>query len=261
MYIHNLNPVALEFFGLKIYWYSLAYLLGFIFSVYYSKLIIKKGVIDLNTDIVDNFFSWAIIGVIFGGRLGYIIFYNFDFYFQNIIEIFKIWKGGMSFHGGLIGLTISMYIFSRLNKIKFIDLSNLIACSAPFGIFLGRIANFINAELVGKPTFSDWGVKYYNEELLRHPSQLYEAFLEGLVLFLIIMFLIKRRFYKKFNLCAIFLVFYGLFRFAVEYFREPDNHIGLVFYNLSMGQILSIPIIILGFSIIKYGRKKNKTNF
>jgi phosphatidylglycerol:prolipoprotein diacylglycerol transferase len=261
MYIHNLNPVALEFFGLKIYWYSLAYLLGFIFSVYYSKFIIKKGVIDLNTDIVDNFFSWAIIGVIFGGRLGYIIFYNFDFYFQNIIEIFKIWKGGMSFHGGLIGLTISMYIFSRLNKIKFIDLSNLIACSAPFGIFLGRIANFINAELVGKPTFSDWGVKYYNEELLRHPSQLYEAFLEGLVLFLIIMFLIKRRFYKKFNLCAIFLVFYGLFRFAVEYFREPDNHIGLVFYNLSMGQILSIPIIILGFSIIKYGRKKNKTNF
>jgi phosphatidylglycerol:prolipoprotein diacylglycerol transferase len=261
MYIHNLNPVALEFFGLKIYWYSLAYLLGFIFSVYYSKLIIKKGVIDLNTDIVDNFFSWAIIGVIFGGRLGYVIFYNFDFYFQNIIEIFKIWKGGMSFHGGLIGLTISMYIFSRLNKIKFIDLSNLIACSAPFGIFLGRIANFINAELVGKPTFSDWGVKYYNEELLRHPSQLYEAFLEGLVLFLIIMFLIKRRFYKKFNLCAIFLVFYGLFRFAVEYFREPDNHIGLVFYNLSMGQILSIPIIILGFSIIKYGRKKNKTNF
>jgi phosphatidylglycerol:prolipoprotein diacylglycerol transferase len=261
MYIHNLNPVALEFFGLKIYWYSLAYLLGFIFSVYYSKFIIKKGVIDLNTDIVDNFFSWAIIGVIFGGRLGYVIFYNFDFYFQNIIEIFKIWKGGMSFHGGLIGLTISMYIFSRLNKIKFIDLSNLIACSAPFGIFLGRIANFINAELVGKPTFSDWGVKYYNEELLRHPSQLYEAFLEGLVLFLIIMFLIKRRFYKKFNLCAIFLVFYGLFRFAVEYFREPDNHIGLVFYNLSMGQILSIPIIILGFSIIKYGRKKNKTNF
>jgi phosphatidylglycerol:prolipoprotein diacylglycerol transferase len=261
MYIHNLNPVALEFFGLKIYWYSLAYLLGFIFSVYYSKLLIKKGVIDLNTEIVDNFFSWAIIGVIFGGRLGYVIFYNFEFYIQNISEIFKIWKGGMSFHGGLIGLTLSMYFFSRLNKIKFIDLSNLIACSAPFGIFLGRIANFINAELVGKPTFSDWGVKYYNEELLRHPSQLYEAFLEGLVLFLIIIFLIKRGFYKKVNLCAIFLVFYGLFRFAVEYFREPDNHIGLVFYNLSMGQILSIPIIILGFSIIKYGRKKNKTNF
>ncbi|MFL2662914.1 MAG: prolipoprotein diacylglyceryl transferase [Alphaproteobacteria bacterium] len=261
MYIHNLNPVALEFFGLKIYWYSLAYLLGFIFSVYYSKLIIKKGIIDLNTDIVDNFFSWAIIGVIFGGRLGYVIFYNFEFYIQNIIEIFKIWKGGMSFHGGLIGLTLSMYIFSRLNKIKFIDLSNLIACSAPFGIFLGRIANFINAELVGKPTFSDWGVKYYNEELLRHPSQLYEAFFEGLVLFLIIIFVIKRGFYKKVNLCAIFLVFYGLFRFVVEYFREPDNHIGLVIYNLSMGQILSIPIVILGFSIIKYGRKKNKTNF
>ena len=163
----------------------------------------------------------------------------------------------MSFHGGLIGLVISMYIFSRINKINFIDLSNLVACSAPFGIFLGRIANFINAELVGKPTFSNWGVKYYNEECLRHPSQLYEALFEGLVLFLIMIFFIKSGYQKKINLSAIFLIFYGLFRFSVEYFREPDNHIGLVIYNLSMGQILSIPVIILGFSIIKYGKKQN----
>ncbi len=163
----------------------------------------------------------------------------------------------MSFHGGLIGLIVSMYIFSRINKINFIDLSNMVACSAPFGIFLGRIANFINAELVGKPTFSDWGVKYYNEELLRHPSQLYEAFFEGLVIFLIMMFFIKGGYHKKINLSAIFLIFYGLFRFSVEYFREPDNHIGLVIYNLSMGQILSIPVVILGFAIIKYGKKQN----
>lgn len=257
MYIHNLNPVALEFFGLKVYWYSLAYLFGFIFSIFYSKLLIRKGVINLDTDVVDNFFSWAIIGVIFGGRLGYVIFYNFDLYFQNIIEIFKIWKGGMSFHGGLIGLVISMYIFSRINKIKFLDLSNLVACSAPFGIFLGRIANFINAELVGKPTFSDWGVKYYNEELLRHPSQLYEAFFEGLVLFLIMIFFIKNGYHKKINLSAIFLVFYGFFRFLVEYFREPDNHIGSIIYDLSMGQILSIPVVIFGVLIIKYGKKQN----
>ena len=121
MYVHNLNPVALEFFGLKIYWYSLAYLSGFIFSIFYSKLLIRKGVIDLDANVVDSFFSWAIIGIIFGGRLGYVIFYNFEVYIQNIIEIFKIWKGGMSFHGGLIGLIVSMYIFSRINKINFID--------------------------------------------------------------------------------------------------------------------------------------------
>ena len=136
--------------------------LGFIFSIFYSKFLIRKGVIDLETDVVDNFFSWAIIGVIFGGRLGYVIFYNFEVYIQNIIEIFKIWKGGMSFHGGLIGLVISMYIFSRINKINFIDL--LIWWRVCPFVILGRIANFINAELVGKPTFSDWGVQYYNEK-------------------------------------------------------------------------------------------------
>ena len=254
MYIHNLNPIALEFFGLKIYWYSLAYLFGFIFSIFYSKLLIRKGVIDLDTDVVDNFFSWAIIGVIFGGRLGYVIFYNFEVYIQNIIEIFKIWKGGMSFHGGLIGLVISMYIFSRINKINFIDLSNLVACSAPFGIFLGRIANFINAELVGKPTFSDWGVKYYNEELLRHPSQLYEAFFEGVIIFFIIFFLYKSKKYKIFYPSSIFLILYSLFRIFIEFFREPDEHIGFIFGYFTLGQLLSIPMIILGLILMKFKR-------
>lgn len=256
MYIHNLNPVALEFFGLKIYWYSLAYLLGFIFSVYYSKFIIKKGVIDLNTDIVDNFFSWAIIGVIFGGRLGYVIFYNFDFYFQNIIEIFKIWKGGMSFHGGLIGLTISMYIFSRLNKIKFIDLSNLIACSAPFGIFLGRIANFINSELYGRPTDVPWSVKFeIIDNINRHPSQLYEAFLEGIVLFFILNLSILKKNYKTGTCSILFLVFYGFFRIFSEIFREPDVQLGYLFNFFSMGTILSFLMIISGIIIFVFIRK------
>ncbi len=257
MYIHNLNPIALEFLGLKIYWYSLAYLFGFIFGIYYSKFLVNKGIENFKTHLLDNFFSWAIVGVIVGGRLGYVLFYNFEFYIQNIIEILKIWKGGMSFHGGLLGLMVSMYFFSKYNKINFISLSNIIACSAPIGIFFGRIANFINAELIGKPTFSDWGVKYYNEELLRHPSQLYEAFLEGLVIFIILFILTKKEFYKKINLCSVFLILYGFFRFLVEYFREPDNHIGLFFYELSMGQILSIPLVILGFLILKYERKKN----
>ena len=137
------------------------------------------------------------MGVILGGRLGYTSFYNFEFYLNNPIEVLKIWKGGMSFHGGLIGLIISMYTFSKIYKINFINLSNLVACCAPVGIFFGRIANFINAELIGKPTFSSWGVKYGDEDVLRHPSQLYEAFFEGLVIYIILMYVLKKDIYLK----------------------------------------------------------------
>ena len=254
MYLHNLNPVAIEIFGLKVYWYSLSYLFGFIFSLFFSKFLIKKKIINLNPHVIDNFFSWAVLGVILGGRLGYTSFYNFEFYLNNPIEVLKIWKGGMSFHGGLIGLIISMYTFSKIYKINFINLSNLVACCAPVGIFFGRIANFINAELIGKPTFSSWGVKYGDEDVLRHPSQLYEAFFEGLVIYIILMYVLKKDIYLKINLSSLFLIFYGLFRFIIAYYREPDSHLGTIFYGLSMGQILSIPLIVFGFLILRYGR-------
>lgn len=257
MYIHNLDPIAFEIFTLKIYWYSLAYLVGFIFSIYFSRYLINNRFINLEFQIVDNFFSWAIVGVILGGRIGYVIFYNLDYYILNLFEIFKIWKGGMSFHGGLIGLVVCMIIFSKKNNIKFIELSNLAACCAPVGIFLGRLANFVNGELKGKPTNSNWGVKYDSNDVLRHPSQLYESFFEGIVIFVVLLFFLKTKTYQKINLCAIFLIFYGIFRFSIEFFREPDNHLGLIYFNFSMGQLLSVPLVLLGVLLLRYEKRNN----
>ncbi len=175
IFIHNLNPVAIEILNLRIYWYSLAYIFGFLFSLYYSKYLTKKKIIDLNTTIMDEFITWAVVGVIIGGRIGYVLFYNFEFYIINKLEIIKIWQGGMSFHGGLIGLILSMIFFSKRKKIDGFELANLVTLCCPIGIFLGRIANFINGELVGRPTDQSWGVIFSTNDILRHPSQLYEA--------------------------------------------------------------------------------------
>ncbi len=254
MFIHNLNPVAVEIFGLKIYWYSLSYLFGFIFSYFYAKYLIFKRYFDFDFDYFEDFLSWAVLAVILGGRTGYVIFYNLEFYINNPLDIFKIWQGGMSFHGGLIGLVISIFLFSMKKKIEFFEISNLVAACAPLGIFLGRIANFINGELIGKPTNGDWGVLFSENDVLRHPSQLYEAFFEGVIIFLIIFLFIKNKLNKSINMFALFLILYGLFRFSLEFFREPDIHIGYILFNLSMGQILSIPMFFLG--IIYFKSKK-----
>ena len=254
MYIHNLDPVAIEFLNIKIYWYSLAYLFGFLFSLNFSKYLIKIKKFTFKPEIIDSLRTWSILGIIIGGRLGYVVFYNIDYYSQNIIEIFKIWKGGMSFHGGLIGMIISMYFFSKKYNTHFLEISNLVVCSAPVGIFLGRIANFINGELVGKPTLSNWGVTYPPESVPRHPSQLYESFLEGFLIFVIINLILVMNNHKKINVSSVFLILYGLFRFISEFFREPDYHLGLLAMGLSMGQILSIPLIFLGLSLVKYGK-------
>ncbi len=253
VFIHNLNPVIFNLFGFSIYWYSLSYFCGFIFFIFYSKYLIKKKFFNLNINIIDNFLTYAIIGVIVGGRLGYVLFYNFEFYITHPLEIFKIWRGGMSFHGGLLGVVISMFIFAPQKK-DFLNLANLVSCSAPFGIFLGRIANFINGELIGKPTNSDWGVLYSFDNILRHPSQLYEATFEGLLILVILFILIKKNIHFKFNLFSIFLILYSFFRFFIEFFRVPDMQIGYIFSNITMGQILCIPMLILGFLFLKYGK-------
>jgi len=251
-YIHDLNPVAFQFFFIKVYWYSLAYVFGFLISISYSKYLIKVSNYSIENRNIDDFFGWAVIGVIVGGRLGYVFFYNINFFIIHPIEIFKIWKGGMSFHGGMIGLIFSMLFFSKNKKKNFFEISSIIAACAPIGICLGRIANFINGELVGKPTNSSWGVIFDpSESILRHPSQLYESFLEGIVLFVIIYIFISQKRFKKYYACFIFLIFYGLFRFSIEFFREPDEQIGYLIFNLSMGQILSIPMVILGLVFLK----------
>ena len=255
IYEHNLNPVAFSFFNLKIYWYSLAYIFGFLFSFWYSNYLVKNKVIMLDIKIVDDLITFAIIAVILGGRFGYVIFYNLSYYLENPFEIIKLWKGGMSFHGAIIGLIILLVTFSVRKKQSFNELANLIAYCSPVGIFLGRIANFINGELIGRPTNEQWGVLYNFANSTRHPSQIYEAVLEGLLIFIVLFILSKNKINKTINAFAVFLILYSLFRFFLEYFREPDAQVGFVISTLSMGQILSIPMFLVGITFLKNGKK------
>ena len=252
------DPVIFSIGPLDIRWYSLAYILGFIIGFQYIKYLSSKNSLGLNNNLINDFFFFSILGVILGGRIGYILLYNPNYYFENPIEIIKLWKGGMAFHGGLIGVILSTFIFSLKNKINFYIFSDLAACAAPIGIFFGRIANFINGELVGRVTEKKIGIIFNHiDGYTRHPSQIYEAILEGIVLFLILFFLQNReRFiYKSGILSSLFLIFYSIFRFICETFREPDPHIGLQYFNLSLGQIYSIFFLIVGIALFL---KKNK---
>ena len=250
MFINNFDPVAFNFFAIEIRWYSLAYIFGILFGwIYTKKLLIK----DQNIiKVFDDFITYLIIGIILGGRLGYILFYNIKYYLNNLLEIFFIWEGGMSFHGGLIGVIISTYIFGKKYEINKFVLLDYISITAPIGIFLGRLANFINGELVGKMTNVSWGVIFPNiDNNFRHPSQIYEAFLEGIVLFLIMNVLFFWKKYKPGICSCMFLIFYGTFRIIAEFFREPDSHIGYVVGEISMGMVLSIIMILAGILLYK----------
>ena len=263
MYTHNLDPIILNFGFIDIRWYSLAYIFGILIGWWYGKKIINEkfkiigNKFELN--IFDDLITFLIVSIIIGGRLGYIVFYNYEYYILNPIDILKIWEGGMSFHGALIGICIGTFMFSKRKEIETFFLLDIIACVAPIGIFFGRIANFINAELVGKITTMPWGIIFPTTDMmLRHPSQLYEAFLEGLMLFLIMNFLIFQKNYKIGTCSYLFLIFYGIFRIFSEIFREPDIQIGYIFNLLSMGTILSFFMLVAGFIILIFLRKKNE---
>ena len=254
MFINNFDPVALNFLSLEIRWYSLSYIFGIVFAwIYCKKFLIKDEKI---LSLFDDLISYLIIGVILGGRLGYIIFYNLNYYSKNMLEIFMVWKGGMSFHGGLLGVIIATYIFSKRNKIKTFIFLDLISMSAPIGIFLGRISNFINSELYGKETDLFWSVKFERvDNILRHPSQIYEAFFEGIILFIILNFIFRKQLYKSPGfISALFLIFYSIFRFFIEFTREPDVQIGYILFNLSLGQLLSF--LFFMFGIFLFYKKK-----
>ena len=252
MFTNNFDPVAFQFFSIEIRWYSLAYIAGILLGWLYCKKILIKNKILLN--IFDDFITYLIIGIILGGRLGYILFYDLAYFSQNLIEIFKVWNGGMSFHGGVIGVTIASLLFSKkhgMNPFIFLD---LVALASPIGIFFGRIANFINSELYGRPTEIFWSVKFILiDDLKRHPSQLYEALFEGLILFLILKHFTKKNYLKKPGLISsIFLIYYSLFRFMTEFFRIPDPHIGYMFLNLTLGQFISIIFLTIGGILFLY---------
>ena len=264
MYTHNLDPVLLDFGFIAIRWYSLAYIFGIILGWWLGKIIIikvlKETNLKFNLEEFDNIISYLIISIILGGRLGYIIFYNPIYYFSNPLDIIKIWEGGMSFHGALIGIIIGTHLFSIKKSVPTFFLLDIIACVSPIGIFLGRIANFVNGELVGKVTNVTWSVIFPAiDNLPRHPSQLYEAMLEGLVLFILLNSFIFYRKYKI-GICSyLFLIFYGVFRLLSEIFREPDPQLGYFFNFLSMGTILSLLMIVFGLIIFNNLRKKNET--
>ena len=255
MFINNFDPVAFHFFSLEIRWYSLAYIFGIIIGWFYCKKYLIKEKSILN--IFDDLITYLIIGIIIGGRLGYVFIYNFDYYLNNLSEILMIWKGGMSFHGGVVGVIITTIIFSKKNNLNPYIFLDLISVVAPIGIFLGRISNFLNSELYGKETEVFWSVVFPKiDNLSRHPSQIYEALFEGLILFLILNFLVKKNMLNiKGKISSFFLIFYSLFRFILEFFREPDPQIGYLVANLSMGQILSLILFILGVSLFL---KKNE---
>ena len=256
MFTNNFDPVAFELFSLSIRWYSLAYIFGLILGWIYCKKILIKDPIILK--LFEDYLSFLIIGIIVGGRIGYVIFYNLPYFISNPLEILMIWNGGMSFHGGMLGVIISSYIFSKKNNQNIFIFLDLVAITSPVGIFLGRVSNFINGELVGKLTNSNWGVLFPTyDDKLRHPSQLYEAFLEGIILFILMNFIFFMKNYKVGTCSYMFLIIYGCFRISSEYFREPDIQIGYLFGNVSMGMFLSAIMIIIG--LIIYFKRNNET--
>ena len=252
MYTHNLDPVLIDFGFLVIRWYSLAYIFGILIGWWLGKRIILKRFQNLNFNIkeFDNLITYIIISMLLGGRIGYILFYNFEYYLSNPLDVLKIWEGGMSFHGALIGIILGTYWFSIKKNIPTFFLLDIIAFVAPIGIFFGRIANFINGELVGKTTDVFWGVIFPNvDNNMRHPSQLYEAFLEGAVLFVIMNLILFRKNYKTGTCSYIFLIFYGIFRIFSEFYRDPDLQVGYLFDLISMGTMLSTFMILAGVII------------
>tara|TARA_B100000965_G_C19492626_1_gene713717 strand:- start:357 stop:1133 length:777 start_codon:yes stop_codon:yes gene_type:complete len=248
----SISPVALSLGFIDIRWYSLAYIFAFIFGSIFIKKLNKSSYNLISNIQIDRFFIWSIIGVIIGGRVGYVIFYQTTLFLSRPSYLIEIWNGGMSFHGGLIGMIFSIYLFSIKYKIRFFYLSDLVSLVAPIGLFLGRISNFINTELYGRITDSPFAIIYpLIDNNPRHPSQLYEALFEGLILFIILLIYFNKnpRKYLIGNISALFLIFYSLFRFSIEYLREPDHHIGLLFNIFSMGQILCIPVFLAGLII------------
>jgi len=260
MYTHNLDPILFDFGFLAIRWYSLAYIGGILIGWWLGKKIITRKFQNerhqLSLKNFDDFITYIIISIIIGGRLGYVVFYNLSYYASKPLDIIKIWEGGMSFHGALIGVIIGTFLFSIQRKINSLILLDIVACVSPIGLFFGRIANFINGELVGKTTNIPWSVIFPLVDMSpRHPSQLYEALGEGLILFLVLNFFIFKKNYKTGTCSFLFLIFYGLFRIISEIFREPDPQLGYFFNLFSMGTILSFLMILFSLVIFRLIKK------
>ena len=250
----GLSPIALDLGFLQIRWYSLAYIAGILIGWWYVLKLIAQPGAPMARRHADDMVFYATLGILLGGRLGYCIFYKPELWL-NPVDVLKLWEGGMSFHGGAIGMSVGIFYLAWKNKLNWLRIHDYIACCVPFGLFFGRIANFINGELWGRVSDVPWAMVFpssYAGNLPRHPSQLYEAALEGIVLFILLWFAFwktKAR-YEPGKLVGLFLIGYGFARFIVEFFREPDEGLGTLSWGLTMGQTLTVPMIVGGLYLI-----------
>ncbi|ABB31464.1 prolipoprotein diacylglyceryl transferase [Geobacter metallireducens RCH3] len=258
MQLPHIDPVFLRIGPLEFRWYGLMYILGFIAAYFIVLRRARKRSLLLSADDVADIIFYLAVGVILGGRLGYILFYNAPYYLEHPLKIFAVWEGGMSFHGGLIGVVLAGLLVARKKRLGFFTLADLCVLTAPVGLGLGRLGNFINGELYGRVTDMPWGVVFREGgPMPRHPSQLYEAILEGPVLFIILM-VVGRKERPAGVAFWTFVSCYGLFRFFVEFFREPDSQLGFIMGPFSMGQLLSFPMFLLGLAMVLIITKKGK---
>tara|TARA_Y100001933_G_scaffold196428_1_gene196948 strand:- start:1142 stop:1909 length:768 start_codon:yes stop_codon:yes gene_type:complete len=253
MLIPEIDPIAIQIGPLAIRWYGITWLAAFS-TIYY---LINKFQKDIDVNQTSDLMFYSLLGAILGGRVGYILFYSFDQFLANPLSIFAIWEGGLSFHGGLLGVLVSCYWLSKKWKMGFFWLMDRVAPYVPPGLGFVRLGNFLNSELLGRPTEVSWGVIFPSDPLglVRHPSQLYQAFGEGVILF-IYMLIIAKRPKPTMSISGHFLIGYGFIRFSTEFFRTPDQHIGFVLDFLTRGQILSFPMIVIGLFLIYYSKKK-----
>ena len=265
MQFPNFDPVIFHIGPLAIRWYALAYVAGILLGWRYAVGLVKNmrlwgGQTPIaNSEQIDDLILWITLGVIVGGRIGYILFYAPNLVWDDPLEIFQVWKGGMSFHGGFLGVITAVILFARANRMDMLKLGDLVAPAAPIGLFFGRIANFINGELWGRPTAVPWGIQFPAAGIeYRHPSQLYEAALEGLVLFFVLRFATHRRLWlqRRGAVCGLFMIGYGLFRVALESVREPDAQMLPFLRNVvTMGTLLSIPMLLVGVWLVWRSRQ------
>jgi len=256
-----IDPVLVELGPVVIRWYSLAYIFGLLLGWRLMRRLSRRVEKIVTIDDTDDFLMWATFGVILGGRLGYVLFYRFEYYLNDPMGIFAVWQGGMSFHGGFAGVVIATLLFCRRRKIPLLVFSDILACVSPIGLFFGRLANFINGELFGRITDVPWAMVFpRGGPDPRHPSQLYEAALEGLLLFIVLMTLSRLRFVRRHPgiLSGIFILGYALSRATVELFREPDAHLGFLSAGATMGQWLSMPMILFGVGLIIYAARHER---
>ncbi|HEY5597839.1 MAG TPA: prolipoprotein diacylglyceryl transferase [Kiloniellales bacterium] len=256
----SFDPVAISIGPFAIRWYALAYIVGILLAWRYCRWLASGPPEQLSARAIDDFLFWATIGIIIGGRLGYVLFYKPGDYLANPVEIVFIWRGGMSFHGGMLGVAAAILLFARSQKVHFTVLADIVAAAAPIGLFLGRIANFVNGELFGRPTDVAWGVVFpAGGPVVRHPSQIYEAGLEGIVLFIVLFVLVRFGALRSGGmLTGAFLVGYAVARLIAELFREPDLHIGFLAGGITMGQVLSLPMLLVGLGFIVWARRARR---